>query len=123
MGACVNSGLAHAPDWTPHRVAVKAIDGAGGPATKTSGMASDPFEDVFADVKLVGTNVTVECMLWSELSGAFVSMSTPLTVTLTTSGMVKFNVGGNRFFLKCTGTFTQVDINCAGANPVAVQSA
>ena len=132
MGVGVNSGLQHAPDWTPHRLAVKAADpalpGAAG-ILKSHGMASEPYEDILADVKLTGgsPSIDIELLLWSELSQKFVPFSTAVKVTaLTDSKMIKFNVGGARFYLHVSGTFTggvQVDINCAGINPVMVQSA
>lgn len=130
MGACVNSGLAHAPDWTPHRIKVVAADGAPGTlSTKASGMVSEPFEDVFADVNIQNgsPSITVEVLFWSELSQRFQSQSPVVQFTaLTGPKMLKFNAGGNRFMLNVTGTFTggvQVDISCAGANPVQSQTA
>lgn len=131
MGVGVNSGLRHAPDWTQHRLAVAAADTAFPTSTikKAHGMAADPFEDIIADVKITGgsPSIDVELLIWSELSQQFLPFSTAVKVTgLAASKMIKFNVGGARFFLHVTGTFTGgviVDINCAGMNPVMVQSA
>lgn len=128
MGVGFNSGLCHAPDFTPHRRKVTAADAAA-PTNKTAGCDSTPYEDVFADVKIANgsPSIDIEVLLWSELSQAFVAQSPAVQFTaMTASKMVKFNTGGNRFYLMVTGTFTggvRVDINCAGANPVMVQSA
>lgn len=130
MGGGVNSGLAHAPDWTQHRIAVAVADGASPLAVPaTMGMAAAPFEDVWADVQLVGgaaISLTIEVLIWSPLSQAFMSQSTPVTFTaVAASKMIKFNAGGQRFLLAISGTFggTSVNINCAGSNPVIVESA
>lgn len=127
MGIGVNSGLCHAPDWTPHRINVTAADSV--PTNKTAGMASDPYEDVFAAVKIANgsPSINIDVLLWSDLTQSFLAQQPAVTFSaLTASKMLKFNTGGNRFFLQVTGTFTggvRVDISCAGANPVAVQSA
>ncbi len=127
MGVCVNSGLGHAPDFTPHRVNVKAVDAAA-PAVLSAGMVSAPFEDVWAQVSIGGTTsgLTVEVLYWSDLENKFLQQSTPQTFALTNSRMIKFSPGGQRFFLMITGSFTgvtAVNISCAGANPVIVESA
>src|SRR5438105_2674798 len=101
MGVGVNSGLCHAPDWTPHRINVTAADAV--PTNKKLGMVSVPYEDVFADVKIAGgsPNINIEVLLWSDLSQAFLSQQPAVTFTgLTASKMLKFNAGGNRFFLQ-----------------------
>jgi hypothetical protein len=92
-------------------------------------MVSEPFEDVFADVNIQNgsPSISIEVLLWSELSQRFQSQSPVVQFTaLTGPKVLKFNAGGNRFFLNVTGTFTggvQVDISCAGANPVQSQTA
>jgi len=126
MALCVNSGLAHAPDYTPHRVRVLVADAAA-PTVKTAGMSSDPYEDVYADVKIANgsPSIDIAVLLWSEQSQAFLAQQPAVAFTaLTASKILKFATGGNRFFLMVTGTFTggvRVDINCAGTNPVLVQ--
>lgn len=127
MGVCVNSGLGHAPDFTPHRVNVAAADGAA-PTNQAAGMVSAPFEDVWGAVNINGTTsgVTIEVLYWSVRDGKFLQQSTPQTFALTASKMIKFSPGGQRFFLMITGSFTGVtgiNIDCAGANPVIVESA
>ncbi len=132
MGVGVNSGLRHAPDWTPHRRKVAAADAAFPTATllKTHGMAAEPYEDVFADVQILTpggtTSIDIELLIWSELSQRFLPFSTPVKVSaLALSKMIKFNVGGARFLLHVSGTFdtATVNISCSGLNPVQVQSA
>lgn len=131
MGVGVNSGLRHAPDWTPHRLRVQANDPAVPSAAivKAHGMAAEPYEDVFADVKITGgavPSVDIELLIWSEQSQRFLPFSTAVKVTaLLSSKIIKFNTGGARFFLHVSGTLdgAQVDIHCAGLNPVQLQSA
>lgn len=131
MGVGVNSGLRHAPDWTPHRVRVTANDPAIPSANikKAHGMAAEPYEDIIADVKIDGgaaPSVDIELLIWSEQSQLFLPFSTAVKVTaLASSKMIKFNVGGARFFLHVSGSLNgaTVDIQCSGTNPVMVQSA
>lgn len=128
MGVCVNSGLGHAPDFTPHRVNVKVVDAAP-PTVAAQGMVSAPFEDVWAQVSINGTTtgITIEVLYWSDLDAKFLSQSPQQQFTnLTSSKMIKFSPGGQRFFLMITGSFTgvtSINISCAGANPVIVESA
>jgi hypothetical protein len=132
MSVGVNSGLQHAPLWTPHRIKVTAADAAPPSATikKAHGMVAAPYEDIFADVSIdtPGTcSIDVELLIWSDRQQRFLPFSTPVKFTaLAGSKMLKFNVGGARFFLHVSGTFdttTKVYINCAGLNPVQVESA
>jgi hypothetical protein len=129
VGTCVNSGLAYAPDWTPHRINVTAADGATDTdESMADGMVSQPFEDAYADVYVEGgsgVSLTVEVMFWSELAGAFVSQNPVVNFTgISGSEMLSFHTGCNRFKLNVTGTFggATVSISCAGHNPVGLQS-
>jgi len=94
------------------------------------GMVAEPYEDIFADLKVSGQggtfSVDVELLIWSDQSQRFLPFSTAVKFTaITGPKMMKFNVGGARFFLRLSGTWDsgKVDIQCSGINPVLVQSA
>jgi len=127
----INSGLGHAPDFTPHRYKVVAADAAFPNSTvlKAHGMASDPYEDVFAQVQILGgsaVSVNVDILLWSDLDQQFLPQMPAVTFTaIAASKVLKFNTGGQRFFMNLSGTFGGCTVNasCAGANPVLGQNA
>lgn len=117
MARSINEGLASAPLFTPHRVNVTAADAAPPSANHkfAHGIDSKGFDEVVASIKLAGTNVTVEVLLWSELEERFIKQEpVAATTAITASRQWRFKTGGQRFFLHCTGTFTRVDIDVAG---------
>lgn len=126
-----NGGLPFAPDFNTHRLNVTVADAAPPSAAvlKPQGMSSQPFEDVYAQVQIVGgagVSITLEVLFWSDLDQRFISQSPQIQFTaIAASRQIKFNTGGQRFFLNLTGTFggCTVNINCAGCNPVQVQQA
>lgn len=106
-----NTGqIGTSPDFRLHRDAVTAVDSL--PITdKNMGVNGSGYDEGLANLLVgVGGGVTFEVLYWSELAGAFISESAPVTFTVAaSSGMAaQFPIKGRRFFIAVTA-------NAAGA--------
>lgn len=130
MARTLNEGLAEAPTFTPHRLAVAVNDAAVAPNTpvKAAGLDAKGWEDVVAEVQFAGTTTaaTIEVTFFSELASQFLQQSPAVTFALTASRAIRFQADGRRFFLHVSGlagAAPQVNIDVAGAPPHPEDSA
>jgi len=98
------------PDFRLHRDAVTTVDAL--PVTdKNMGVNGSGYDEGLANLKVgAGGGVTFEVLYWSDLAGAFISESSPITFAVGASSAmaVQFPIKGRRFFIS-------VNINAAGA--------
>lgn len=100
-----NTGqIGTSPDFRLHRDAVTAVDSL--PITdKNQGVNGSGYDEGLANLKVgAGGNAVFEVLYWSDLVGAFISESVPVTFTVVAnSGMaVQFPIKGRRFFIAIT---------------------
>lgn len=85
---------------------------------KLWGLNAHGWDDIIAHARIDGSSATIEVLFWNDDLNDYMEASPAVKWTgLSGNKQLRFQAGGQRFFLHCSGTFTRIDIDVAGAQP------